>query len=99
MAPASMPSGGVACFPPSTAPSPMAWGSGFRCRVPSLRRRAAGCGWTIRSRGKEQLSASRCPWQHEVMTEATVHIVDDDDALRDSLTLLLGEANHPVACF
>ena len=73
-----------------------AWAWAYRSAGRSSRRTAAGCGWTRPSRGASFLPyASDCPpdpgrtSDSPMPSRITVHVVDDDDAVRDSLCLLL----------
>src|SRR6185312_4356923 len=63
---------------------------------------ADGCGWS-RTKAAGRYSGSGFPWQRRIPTsmptDPVVFVVDDDDAVRDSLGVSLKLAGHAVETF
>ena len=77
---------------PSSPPSTRAWASACRSAAPSSRRMAAGSGpKPIRAAARSSTSPCAAVDEEDVddAAEPVVHVIDDDDAVRESLAFLL----------
>src|SRR5262249_17463325 len=82
--------------------NPTAWASGFRSRARSWRRTAGASGPSpIPAAARSSASPCRaCPTRMSAMpSDQTVHVIDDDDAARDSLAFLFRTADVDVRTY
>src|SRR5262245_32210785 len=85
----------------SPHPSGREWGSDFQSRARSSNSRAGAYG-RKRHRRAVRRSTSHCAPSRRRRTMAadhTVHVIDDDSAVRESLAFLLGAANISVKTY
>src|ERR1700730_18454307 len=85
----------------STQPREEDWGSGFLSPALSLKQTAVGCRW-LPTRAADACSNSRCrsrTKETDDMSEPTVFIVDDDDAVLDSIAELMMSVGLRAATF
>src|ERR1700722_11508319 len=85
----------------STQPREEDWESGFLSRALSLKHTAAGYRW-LPTRAADACSNSRCrsrTKETDDMSEPTVFIVDDDDAVLDSIAELVMSVGLRAATF
>ena len=83
---ASPTSSPTSCSSRSSPPSPRAWAWASTSAARSSSSTRAACG-PSRTRAAARSFGSRCPGSR--MSDATVHVVDDDEAIRDALRWLL----------
>src|SRR4051812_14284790 len=78
------------------------WASACRSAARSSRGTAAASGWNQTPEGAPS-SSSRCRARRQrrprVADDRLVHVIDDDDAVRDSLALLLDAAGFEVKAY
>src|SRR6202158_106554 len=100
--PASRPKSPSSCSSRSSPPSARAWASASRSRGRSSRPTAERSG-SSPTRREEPFSTSRCARsarrKSAMPGSAVVHIIDDDEALRESLAFLLGTARLEVRAY
>src|SRR6266699_4582999 len=100
--PGSRPKSPSSCSSRSSPPSARAWASVCRSRGRSSRPTAGRSG-SIPTRRAAQFSASRfapsAKRKSAMPNSSVVHVIDDDEALRESLAFLLGTAHLAVRTY
>src|SRR5579859_4410421 len=99
--PGSTPRSPAGCSVPSIQPSGQAWGLAFPFAGRSSKPMAAASGQCLVMAGVPN-SISRCPaqsWETPMSHRQMIHIIDDEEAVRHSLAIMLQVAGYAVTAW